>query len=323
MDKIFELVKKPAKICTISCFIAAAVFSLLVNIGNFGGGFMPVVGRLFILIIEVALWACIPVFILLKKEDIAKKFFLPILVYWYLNIVITFFVDTAWARPNVNGVFVASGVFEFLLGLAFLAAVALYVISKIKNKDIFEQLAFIIFGASFVIFFVVFILRMVGESQWNAPWNDYFNVILNFLILPVGMFFACMFFYPPKTGEEKVVAIEYNEDSNSSDSLVIEINEDKEKNEEVNNEYDEETDTSEEDKVEEIKEEKVNEKREEEIDVDEFLNSILEEKTSDLSNETNNETTVEVVDETSNEEINEETKTEEVVSNEEDPSEPF
>lgn len=202
VDKGLNAIKPVAKWGMVGSLLAAALFTLLVTAGNLGGGFMPVICGLFILLIMVSVWACVPVFVLIKKEDVAKKSFVLVLAYWYITSLIAFFNDGMWARDGVDGLLIAFGVFSFFLALTFLGAIVVYVIGTITKKAFLEKLGFFIFAGSSLFLLICFALAAATNATiFNSTWTTYFADIRMYLILPVGIFFGAIYFFPTKANE--------------------------------------------------------------------------------------------------------------------------
>ena len=198
LDSAFQKLQSPAKSIMIGTFYAAALFSLLGSVANFDDGFFSAIGELIMMVILVALWAIVPTLLLLKKEDLAKKVFPFVLFYWLINELSNLFASAGWIKSKVSGLLVTIGIFEFFIALAFIAAIVLIVLGLIKKTDKFTKLSFAIFACTFLLYFVVFILRVIVEAKYKAAWSDYLETIVSTLVLPVGVFFAALFFFPPK-----------------------------------------------------------------------------------------------------------------------------
>ncbi len=198
IDSVLKKLQSPAKLIVICTFLTAAGFAFIAAIAGFGNRFFSIIGGLITMVIMVAFWASVPTLILLKKENLAKKVFPFILFYWFLNEMINLLSTTDWIRPNIPGLFVAIGVFEFLIALAFLTAIVFIVLGKVKKIDRFDQLPTLIIAGTFLFFIVVFALRVAVEVKYKADWGDYLETIVSTLILPVGFFFAVLYFFPPK-----------------------------------------------------------------------------------------------------------------------------
>lgn len=196
-DPIFKMLQKPAKLVTIVTFYIVAAFMLLVNLPDTDGGFFGVIGGLIIMVIMIALFAIVPTLLLLKKEDVAKKVFPFILFYWLLNEVTEFLSHGRWIRPKVTGLYVTIGIFEFLIALAFIAAIVLIVLGMFKKSLDFGNLPYVIAAGTFLFYFIDFILQLVREAKYvKGDWSDYIGIVISYLILPVGIFFAVLLFFP-------------------------------------------------------------------------------------------------------------------------------
>ena len=219
---IFKKLQNPAKLIILITFFIVAAFELLTRFPNTDAGFFGVLGGLFVLIIMVALWALVPTLLLLKQEGIAKKVFPFILFYWLLNEIVSFLSDASFIRSEVDGLYVTSCVFKFLIALAFIAAIVLIVLGMFKKSLDFGYLPYVIAAGTYLFYFILFIMRLVLvskgiEGAWSevsltqfllegepeaGNWKDYFRVIISCLVQPVAMFFATIYFLPPKQADE-------------------------------------------------------------------------------------------------------------------------
>ena len=197
LDKIFGVFRKPAKPITIIGLFVVAVFSVIYRIGNFGGGFIPVFANILLMIFEVVLFGIVSLLLIIKKDSYAKNAFIVLFAYWIISSLYGCLNDARYADKTMDGTLVVFGVFRFLTVLLIIVAVIFYIIAKAKNNHLFENLAFMMFGASYIFYIVSFILCVISSAT-GMDWNDYFSIIKTYLFLPVVMFFAVIFFFPPQ-----------------------------------------------------------------------------------------------------------------------------
>ena len=207
MNQIIRPLKKYSSQITMYALYAAAFFALLAHCGNFMNAFMPVVGNLFLLIFDVALLALIPLCMTLKKTEWAKIVFIPVLAYWTISTVYNFLSDTFMAQEVFGGLTIAVSVFEFLIALAVIGGVVLYILAKLKKNAKFEEIVTYVFMGVIGLFFITFILNIAKDATQGANWNSYFFNFRTFLALPVAMFFAYLTFVH-KDEEPEVVTVE-------------------------------------------------------------------------------------------------------------------
>ena len=192
MNALFIGMRKLSKELATYLLFATGVFCLLFYVGNFGGGFLPVMGNLFLMILEIALWIVIPVLLTVGKNDLAKKALRPIFSFWLIHTVYTFLTDCTqgggWALAD------ALCVFELLIACAFIVMAVFTVLSYVRKDMRLKKIAFLIFVGCLVFYLVVFSLRVVVYAQMGVGWNAYFEAIYNYLSLPFGMFFLAQHF---------------------------------------------------------------------------------------------------------------------------------
>ena len=92
INKVFEILSKPAKWIFIIGALVYAVWFATRTAMSMDGQFMNVLTNIITLFVGTALIALPPVFLLLKKDELAKLFFVFLLGYWVLNAPSQFFV---------------------------------------------------------------------------------------------------------------------------------------------------------------------------------------------------------------------------------------
>lgn len=205
LDKVIGKVKKPSWLISIILFFSAATFELIYSIGNFNGGFLPVVGNLFSMTISVALWAAVPVFLLLKKERFAKISFGVLAAYWVINASFLYFSNMGYASID-TGLRIAVAVFAFFVACVLIAAVVFLVLGYLKKNAKMNTLAILIFVGGFLFYLILFGLMAGLYSDLFANWNNYFSLVSTYLLMPAAMFFGYLFFcFEPPVYEEKTV----------------------------------------------------------------------------------------------------------------------
>ena len=198
IDSVLEKLQPFAKRIVLVAFYTATAFELLGVISRFDNGFFGAIGGLITTAILVAFWAIIPTLFLLKKEDLAQKIFPFLLFYWLLNEIFELLSATAWIRSDVKALFVLVGICEFIIALAILAAIVLGFLGKIMKNELFSKLPYLICGGVCFFFVVDFILRVITEIKYKADWSDYLETVVFTLIVPIGILFAVLYFFPPK-----------------------------------------------------------------------------------------------------------------------------
>lgn len=194
MNDIFSAMKKYSKEVATYALYATSLFCLLYHVGNFGDSFLSVMGNLFLMIVEVALWGIIPILLSIGKHDEAKSAFRPIFTFWVLYTIIGYFNECTGIVKGFGGVAVSMGVFELLIACAFTVFAVLAILSILKNKPEFKKILLFIFMGCLVLYLVTFSLRVALYAKWKMGWNSYFEVIYKYLALPFAMFFLLLHF---------------------------------------------------------------------------------------------------------------------------------
>ena len=85
VDKVFNILSKPAKLIFIIGALVYAVWFAVMTAMSIDGDFMNVLTNIVTLFVGVALIALPPVMLLIKKEELARLFFVFLLGYWVLT----------------------------------------------------------------------------------------------------------------------------------------------------------------------------------------------------------------------------------------------
>ena len=196
MQEIFHEIKKKSELVTIILFYLAAALCLVVYIGNFRGGFLPVMGNLITMILRVAILLVVPVLLSMRKAPAAKVAFLGVSAYWLLNTVFDMLGDAGAVSTGVGSVFAAMGAFAFLIAVALIVTTVFAVLFKWKDSLQWKVLALGVFCLSLLFFIVFFSLWTALYADWGfADWSDYMGFVYTFLIVPVAMLFGAINFW--------------------------------------------------------------------------------------------------------------------------------
>ena len=196
MEEIFREIKKKSELITMILFYLAAALCLAVYIGNFGGGFLPVMGNLITMILRVAILLVVPVLLSMRKKEEAKIAFLGVSAFWLLTTVFDMLADAGIVRKGATSLAVAMGTFGFLIALALIVTTVFAVLFKWKNSLKWKVLSLGVFCVSLLFFIVFFSLWTAMYADWGfAVWSDYVGFIYSFLIVPVAMLFGAINFW--------------------------------------------------------------------------------------------------------------------------------
>lgn len=196
MSKIFQTLSKPAKWVLIIGGLVYAVWFAVQTAMGMGGAFMSVLTGIFTLIIGVGLIALPPVLLLLKKEELAKLFFVFLLGYWVLTTPREYFflADTFAEADQFYPVFVS--IFLLIIGLGLLAILVLIVLEMLLGmkflRPIINLIAFFTVCACILTGILFIILCAIN----NATWNMYVEyAFMGMMLLPAVVGFGCLYFF--------------------------------------------------------------------------------------------------------------------------------
>ena len=201
MNKFLNALGKPAKWILL---IGSALYALLFAIMTFAqidGNFFSVMASLIIGVVGFAVLAAVPLFILLKKENISKIVFSILAGYW----LISSFLGEVGAGYNIDngnpGIFNAACVFSFIFGLTLLAVAALLVLSFVLKKDLFRLIAL---GALAIAIFMALVAGILwlsyfgyvkAEYDMNTSWVRVLSTICDYFFLPLIVSMGYLYFY--------------------------------------------------------------------------------------------------------------------------------
>ena len=193
INKVFEILSKPAKlIFIIGAFVYAAWFATMTAMG-IDGQFMNVLTNIITLFVGTALICLPPLFLLLKKEELAKLFFVFLLGYWILTTPQEFFFlsETFASAREFYPVFVS--IFLLIIGLGLVGILVLVILEMVLNLKFLRFITLIIAFAVMATCLVTAILFMILCGINNAPWNMYIQyAVIDMIILPFTVGCGCI-----------------------------------------------------------------------------------------------------------------------------------
>ena len=206
MDQLLTTLKKPAALLAVILLLVAAGCTLLTDLGSFDDGFLPVIGNLLWLAVELVLIGGIAVLLLLKKADLAKKALGPVFAWWIISTILNGLARSAYIDSRYEGLFVAMCVFSFLAALVLLAAAVFFVLG-ICGKTSFYKPGWLLFAASLCVYFIVMVLSLVRViSNEYIGWTGFVGALGDFAF-DLGLFFAALLmWYKPVGGEKQEAA---------------------------------------------------------------------------------------------------------------------
>ena len=196
MNKIFEILAKPAKLVLIIGGLVYAVWFAVMQAVSIDGEFMSVLTGIVTLFVGTALIALPPVMLLIKKDELAKLFFVFLLGYWVLTSPTQyfFFAETLASAGEFFPVFIS--ILLFVVGLGIVGILVLVILEILLGlkflRPIINLIALIVIAASFV----TAILFMIEAGIQSAPWIYYVDyALMDMIVLPVTVGFGCLYFF--------------------------------------------------------------------------------------------------------------------------------
>ena len=179
-NKVFEILSKPAKWIFVGGAFAYALWFAIRTAMSIDGQFMNVLTNIITLFVGTALCVLPPLFILIKKEELAKLFFVFLLGYWVITAPSQYFflAETFADAGEFFPVFVSI----FLL---------LEIILRLK---IFRLLSLFIGIIVVVLSFTTAILFMIEAGIMGAGWPMFVEYgFVWMILLPVVVGCGCIY----------------------------------------------------------------------------------------------------------------------------------
>ena len=189
MNAFLGKLKRTSEYIAMILFFVASFFVMLYYIGNFGADFMPVIGNLLSMLLDVAIWMVVPVCIAMRKRCLAKSAAVGVSGYWLISSLFDLLDRTSFARSVYGDILIAIGVFSFLSACALIVMTIFFVLSMVnKNKDQ-KFIALCIFLGTLLFYLVLFSLSTAVAADGGANWNVYFMLIYKYLVIPFAILF--------------------------------------------------------------------------------------------------------------------------------------
>ena len=193
INKVFEILSKPAKwIFIIGAFVYALWFAVRTGM-SIDGQFMNVLTNIITLFVGTALCALPPVMLLIKKEELAKLFFVFLLGYWVLTAPSQFFFLAEGFADAGEFFPVFVSIFLLLTGLGIVAILVL-VILEIMLRIKFMRLLSLFIGIIVVaLAFTTAILFMIEAGIMGAGWDVFVEYgFIWMILLPIVVGCGCI-----------------------------------------------------------------------------------------------------------------------------------
>ena len=202
MSKIFAALSKPARWVLIIGGLVYAVWFAVMTAMGFDDSFMSVLTGILTLIVGVGLIALPPVLLLVKKEELAKLFFVFLLGYWVLTTPRSYFF---WAETFADaGEFfpVLVSIFMLVVGMALLAILVLIVLEMLLGmkflRPIINLVAFFTVCACILTAILFIIECAIMKAGWTMFIDDGF---MGLILLPTIVGFGCLYFFGAKSSK--------------------------------------------------------------------------------------------------------------------------
>jgi len=196
MNKIFEILAKPAKLVLIIGGLVYALWFAVMTGMSIDGEFMNVLTNIIILFVGTALIAIPPVMLLLKKDELAKLFFVFLVGFWILSTPTQFFAlaDAYASAGEFFPVFVS--IFLLAIGLAVLGVLVLIILEIILGLKFLRPIINLVALIAVIACIVTAILFMILCGIYDAPWIFYVDTaLMDMMVLPTVVGFGCLYFF--------------------------------------------------------------------------------------------------------------------------------
>ena len=194
MNVFMGKIKRTSEYVAMVLFFVAAFFSLLYYIGNFDAEFMPVIGNLFAMVLQLGIWLVVPVCIVMKRRSYARWAALAVALYWFITTLFSLLRDTALARGGLPALTISVGVFSFLTACALIVMTAFALTALTRKDGKIKMVAACVYAGALVFYLVLFALRVALAAKGASGWSVYFELICDYLVIPLAMFFIAIAF---------------------------------------------------------------------------------------------------------------------------------
>ena len=193
VDKVFDILSKPAQLIFIIGGLIFAVWFAVRTAMSMDGDFMNVLTNIITLFVGVALIALPPVMLLIKKEELARLFFVFLLGYWVLTTPSEYFflADTFASAGEFFPVFVS--IFLLLIGLGLVGILVLVILEIILGLKILRFIALFVSIIEVALCFTTAILFMIEAGIMGAPWQYFIEyAFMDMMVLPLVVGCGCI-----------------------------------------------------------------------------------------------------------------------------------
>lgn len=193
INKVFEILTKPAKWIFVGGAFAYALWFAIRTAMSIDGQFMNVLTNIITLFVGTALCCLPPVFILIKKEELAKLFFVFLLGYWVLTAPSQYFflAETFADAREFFPVFVS--IFLLLTGVGVVGILVLVILEIILRIKFLRLLSLFIGIIVVALSFTTAILFMIEAGIMGADWSIFVEYgLITMILLPFVVGCGCI-----------------------------------------------------------------------------------------------------------------------------------
>ena len=193
INKVFEILSKPAKWIFIIGALVYALWFAIRTAMSIDGQFMNVLTNIITLFVGTALCCLPPVFILIKKEELAKLFFVFLLGYWVLTAPSQYFflAETFADAREFFPVFVS--IFLLLTGVGVVGILVLSILEIILRIKFLRLLSLFIGIIVVALSFTTAILFMIEAGIMGADWSIFVEYgLITMILLPFVVGCGCI-----------------------------------------------------------------------------------------------------------------------------------
>ncbi len=193
INKVFEILSKPAKWIFVGGAFAYALWFAIRTAMSIDGQFMNVLTNIITLFVGTALCCLPPVFILIKKEELAKLFFVFLLGYWVLTAPSQYFflAETFADAREFFPVFVS--IFLLLTGVGVVGILVLSILEIILKIKFLRLLSLFIGIIVVALSFTTAILFMIEAGIMGADWSIFVEYgLITMILLPFVVGCGCI-----------------------------------------------------------------------------------------------------------------------------------
>lgn len=194
INKVFNILSKPAKWIFVIGGLSYALWFAIRTAMSIDGQFMNVLTNIITLFVGTALCCLPPVFILIKKEELAKLFFVFLLGYWVLTAPSQyFFLAEGFADAGeFFPVFVS--IFLLLTGVGVVGILVLSILEIILRIKFLRLLSLFIGIIVVALSFTTAILFMIEAGIMGADWSIFVEYgLITMILLPFVVGCGCLY----------------------------------------------------------------------------------------------------------------------------------